>query len=179
MTRQLDRRDPSDTARAVFDAVDGQRWSEVAALGHPDSLESFKSNAVQALREQQSRHQAQQGLTQDLEWLPPPGYYERRFGVASLAELESLSPADLVVRRAETGWARLQPITNPITRDVLGHVLETPDYAHVVYRQTMQLANGSSAAMIWTIPMKLGKGLWYTERWDHLPSGWEGYPPVE
>lgn len=137
-------RSPTDTARALFAALGAGRWSDVAAFAEKQSSERFKEEVIEnALDEEKRRAEAMH--PSDPDRIPTKlgsPWYSRRYSASSIAELQVATGGELLARLAEAEApngiyaAPASRAGNSIRREVLGHVMESSDVAHVVYRYT-------------------------------------------
>ena len=150
-------RDPSfDTPRSValrgFDAYAAGRWGEFASLVHADALEEFRQKHVRmadgweqipaALNAHDSSgaDELERAFAEHFSvgslGNPALQFFAR---VASVDELRSLAPAELLARYLEAQAPRARsddlayrpPV---VARTVIGEVAERVDLVHVVYR---------------------------------------------
>lgn len=128
---------PDSLAFEFQRALMAQGWRAVAARLHPDALKAFQQ-WVNELLEADASGRTRRGI----------------FGDLSGEEVRDLPP-DKVFVRAMTRLGRDMPglLHALVAREVriLGAVSEPPDLAHVVYRNTDQLAGAVSEVRVMTL----------------------------
>src|SRR5262245_24000281 len=139
--------DPESAARELFAALGEKRAQDVADFIHPHTVEAFKSYTISDAQQEQEHFET---YVDHPDRIRPYGErtYWRSCRVGSVAELEALSPRELIVRHIEDRFTREPKTESPlpgvvpvftyqVSRNVLGHVEESPDLAHIVYRVTV------------------------------------------
>jgi hypothetical protein len=118
---------PADTPEAVakqlMSTLSAGDFAANAALMHPSALATFRRFVVGLSASDSS------GAT-----------LKQVFGVSSSAALDTLSDAQLYARffgAMVAAQPEMSATIRSATYDVIGHVNEAPDLAHVVYRMTM------------------------------------------
>jgi hypothetical protein len=160
------------------------KWLEVASYTDIRVAEEFKSAVIRsAVEEEEMRATELAEERRDPHRIPArhgPYWYARHYGVSSVEELQSIAPLELVARLAEaeapTG-AYAADDSYSVSRQVLGHVQETHDIAHVVYR-CVRKSQSFARTSIETMPMKRVDGRWYIQNLDHLHNFIHPYPPA-
>ncbi|HEX8234362.1 MAG TPA: hypothetical protein VF600_00235 [Abditibacteriaceae bacterium] len=111
---------PETVAAQYMDAMRTRNWTRSAQLMHPDSLKQLKQLFRPIMASAQGR---------DVGSL--------FFKVRTVAEYEKISGAHLFIRLME-GLVTMTPEVGAAMRssqyEIVGHVAEAPDQAHVVYR---------------------------------------------
>ena len=170
----------------MFAALDAGRWADVAAFADEQTAEQFKQAVVQEALEEEKRR-AERMHPSDPERIPMKlggPWYARRYGVTNIAELEARTGRELLARLAKAEapdgiYARAAMRGgNSISREVLGHVMESDALAHVVYRDT-SVFQGNRTSMIKTLPLARVANRWCTQDAGHLANFWHGYPPLD
>lgn len=153
-------------ARAAIAALAEARWADVADLVHPVALERIRTSALGAARTEERHRDTEFVIRRDMpeavaEWFDEQARkyreeygspLEARYGVASIEELEALSPRDFFSRwlesndpivqlRANVPEVEQAALDHPgirahfrVEREVIGSVVEGDSVAHVMYR---------------------------------------------
>jgi hypothetical protein len=136
---------PEAAARAYFAARQSGDWAAAAALMDPQALERFKSVFVVVAEADTSGQ-----MLHDL------------FSVRSAAEFARLHPAEVYVR-VNRAMLLLSPELRAsfaeMRAEVIGHVPESPDLAHVVYRLRTSPAD-SVTGRIEVVTFRRSNGGW-------------------
>lgn len=180
--------DPSETARAIFAAQEAGRWFDVAASIHPDTAADAKRYAALLSLEEEQRRANELSSVKEDEMKDRPYWYRQWYGVSSTEELQKLSPQDVLARVAENesptsprvrSMLSLSGSAGAVTRrEVLGHVMESPDTAHVVFRRKRKQDDGPETVFIELLTLKLLGDQWFAVGTGHLPGFWQQYDPV-
>ncbi len=139
---------PEDVARRYYETFRASDWAANAAMMHPEALAQFKGIFTQIA----DLADADSSVT-DL---------QQMFGVATGAELKALPDAQLYSRFLSNILGQqeeLRQILASSSVEVLGHVPEGADKAHVVYRMTMGFM-GSSMTQMQVMSLKREGGEW-------------------
>jgi hypothetical protein len=136
---------PEAAAQQYVDALRAGDYGRVAGLTHPDAMRQFKA-AMSAMVAMDSSGEALSAL----------------FSVRTRAEFDALPPQEVFARmmkqvvETRPGFGALM---SSMTADILGHVTENSDTAHVVYRMHMS-SGGVSVAKMDVISMQRSGGQW-------------------
>lgn len=201
--------------RRAFEAVDERRWSDVVALVHPEAVRRLHASELQTARLLERRgpelYRDPEMPEEVARWYEERSRKHReelgspvraRYGVESLAELEALSPAELMARwlqgrdpresmlrhlhargRAEVADSVVARFPVP-ARNVVGAVAQDDSTVQVVYTVRMPGDTCRTAAVqpaLATVRRSpAGWRLWASER-DHtfLDGGSFGWSLVE
>lgn len=136
---------PEQVARRYFDTMRSGDWRANAALMHPQALESFKAGFVR---------------------LATPAYaagaMEAVFGVRTVAELQSVPAAELYqrfMRKSVSESSGMRELFDSAEFEVVGHVAEGSETAHVVYRLRAE-TEGMDVTRIAVITLRKHQGAW-------------------
>ena len=114
---------PEEVVERYYSSFRSGDFAASAALMDPEALEELRSTVARMV-----------ALT-----APPAEQLQQSFGVSSAAELEAIAPRALYERMlgATLGTDEARQLLETAEVRVLGHVLEGPEHAHVVYRMRM------------------------------------------
>lgn len=117
---------PEEVVARYFETFRTGDYAANAAMMDPAALEELKSSMTQLV---------------DLAGAEPAGELEATFGVSTAEELRALPAATLYERmlRSTLGRAEVAEVMASAEMDVIGHVAEGEDLAHVVYRMRMRV----------------------------------------
>lgn len=136
---------PESAARAYFAARQAGDWAAAAGLMDPRALERFKSVFVVVAEADTSGE-----MLRDL------------FGVRSAAEFARLQPSEVYVR-VNRAMLLLSPELRAsfaeMSAEIIGHVQESPDRAHIVYRMRMSPAD-TTDGRIEVVTFRRSNGAW-------------------
>lgn len=136
---------PEAVVQRYYETFRGGDYAANAALMHPTALEELKTTLTGLA--------AMPGATEEPE-------FREMFGVNTLAEMQALSAQTLferVLRNQLEGEMRAVLASAEV--NVLGHVLEGQNTAHVVYRMKMNFG-GQSLDQVQVIPLERVDGQW-------------------
>jgi hypothetical protein len=139
---------PEDVARRYYETFRSSDWAANAAMMHPEALAQFKGIFTQ-LADLADADSSVADLQQ-------------MFGVQTGAELKALPDAQLYSRFLSNILGQqeeLRQILASSSVEVLGHVPEGADKAHVVYRMTMGFL-GSSMTQMQVMSLQKEGGQW-------------------
>lgn len=169
---------PATVVRAAFSALASQRWSDVAALVHPEALRQFRQEQLHFATEwHDARTQEPVGDSTDpravREYLakqwneamssrdPETVGFAR---VKSLEELRALNPSEIFARWLEGHHPRPQDYAGGVAptwiRTVVGTIAETDSMAHVVYRVQVELGGRLAPAEMEVVTLRHIAGAW-------------------
>ncbi|HEX8833991.1 MAG TPA: hypothetical protein VF719_07305 [Abditibacteriaceae bacterium] len=138
---------PEAVAQRYMETVRRSDWNASAELMHPDALRQLKT---------MFRPIVVAGARQNVG--------KMFFNVNTVAEFDRLSGKEAFARLMR-GLVKMSPETSAAlktsTSDILGHVLEAPDVAHVVYRMKI-VTQGITVTKVTVMPLR------------QSPSGWRG-----
>lgn len=168
---------PATVVGAAFSALASQRWSDVAALVHPEALRQFREEqlhfatewhdartsepvgdtASRAAREYLARQWNEAMSSRDPETV---GFAR----VKSLEELRALSPSEIFARWLEGHHPRPQDYPGGVAptwiRTVVGTIAETDSMAHVVYRVQVNRGGRLAPAEMEVVTLRHSAGAW-------------------
>ena len=139
---------PEDVARRYYETFRSSDWAANASMMHPEALAQFKGIFTQ-LADLADADSSVADLQQ-------------MFGVATGAELKALPDGQVYARFLSNILGQqeeLRQILASSSVEVLGHVPEGADRAHVVYRMTMGFM-GSSMTQMQVMSLKKEGGEW-------------------
>ncbi len=114
---------PEAAATAFTTAIRTQQYAEAASLMHPEALAKFRAMFLPLAKQEKGAELRQQ-----------------LFGASSMADLEALDDAALFerfLRSVMTLSPEFQTMMGAAETEMLGHVTEGPNLAHVVYRMRL------------------------------------------
>jgi len=170
--------DATATARAFLEALDARNWRAAASAVHPATLEQFHEFELAWARSEEKTAEINAKISEET-GTHFPGPLER-LGIGSAAELEALSPEELLARSAEATFLEeveshgVRPEDLRLRRQLLGCDLEGPTVAHCRYRTEIQVRGeepraadmwvdgGARPAMADDLPITL----------ERTPGGW-------
>lgn len=183
--------DPSAVARAVFAALAGKRWSEAASHCEPGDAEAFKAAVIESAIQEESRRAGRLRQARDPARIAPDlgtPHYQTRFGVASVDEMTAMSALALIARMAEIQDPH-GPLSGPgavpanadagsdvTPREVIGHVFESPDTAHVVYKRGTVIGDRPRDVFA-VLTLQRSGGSWRTTGFFHFQNFAFAFPP--
>lgn len=181
--------DPGEVARGYFAALADARWRDAAAYTDPVAAAEFKAAAIRDATEEETRREEQRRSAAEdprmITTFPEVPRYCVRYRVESIDELRALDPIDLLARMPprEDAVPAGGPHSNRrlTKREVIGHVVESDDTAHVVYRWTVRVGERDHA-MAMVLELRRSGGEWRalgSSHFMHFSGGWEGYTPAE
>lgn len=150
---------PEQVAQRYFATMRAGDWRANAALMHPQALESFKAGFVRLATPADAA-----------------GAIEAVFGVRTVAELEEVPAVELYerfMRKSVSESSGMQELFDSADFDVVGHVREGDETAHVVYRLKAE-TEGMEVTRIAVITLRLHQGAWKAV----LTGEVQGFPAV-
>lgn len=136
---------PESVAAAYMAAAQAQDWARCASLMHPDALDEIRRSFLRLAALDKSG-----GLRREL------------LGAATEAEAASLSGAavfERVIRFVMRQAGEVNVSLDAAPPAVLGHVVESPDLAHVVYRSQIKIGD-STVRRLGVITLKSEGDTW-------------------
>jgi hypothetical protein len=134
---------PEDVAAQALAAMSEQRLDDFAALMHPEALDDFRSMLLPVAEAAHRKGQSEQLLT-------------LFHGVETMEGLRNLDSKSFFAAFL-TGVSEVIPqfaqAMRGMTAEVLGHVMEGGDIAHIVYRGSVAL-EGATIKKVAVISMK-------------------------
>lgn len=157
---------PKAAARAFLEALDVRDWSAAAAAVHPTTLEQFHEIQLAWARSEEKNAEVNAEMS-ELTGTYFPGPLER-LGIASTAELEALSPEEVLARSAEATFLEevrfygARPEDLRLRRRLLGCELEGSTVVHCRYRTEIRMRGDNPRPAAEDLPLTLAR----------TPEGW-------
>ncbi|HYJ81030.1 MAG TPA: hypothetical protein VEW03_15565 [Longimicrobiaceae bacterium] len=136
---------PEQVAQRYFATMRAGDWRANAALMHPQALESFKAGFVRLAAPSEAA-----------------GALEAVFGVRNVAELQAVPAAELYerfMRKSVSESSGMQELFDTAEFQVVGHVAEGEETAHVVYR-LRAVTEGMEVTRLAVITLRRHQGAW-------------------
>lgn len=140
---------PEQVAGRYFQTLRTGDYAANVALMHPEALDELKE-MMEGLVALAGAAAAEDDST-----------FQRMFGVASAAEFNQLSPAQVFERmlRSQLENEDMREVLSSSQTTILGHVMEGDSVAHVVYRMRMSFGE-MDMDQVQVTPLKRADGQW-------------------
>jgi hypothetical protein len=177
-------------ARALFAALEAERWSDAASFISPRMAMDHKRVVVDFAIEEEAQRAGivvQNEHASRIQRLLETAWYCRRYGVTSVDDLLELSAVELLARTAAVespngpyaGPSAVAPTTaarNAIVRVILRHTVDEAGMAQVFYSQ-WRMNDGTETQDERQIALVRQADQWYANDLHCMLNFWHPYPP--